>query len=31
VHEGDVVTVEGKIKHKLKASALTAQDRYYIA
>ena len=31
VHEGDVVTVEGEIMHEPKASALSAQDRYYIA
>ena len=31
MHEGDVVTVEGEIMHKPKASALAAQDRYYIA
>ena len=31
VHEGDVVTVEGKIMHEPKASALSARDRYYIA
>jgi len=31
VHEGDVVTVEGKIMHELKVSALTARDCYYIA
>ena len=27
----DVVTVEGKIMHELKATALAAQDHYYIA
>ena len=31
VHEGDVVMVEGKIMHELKASALAARDRNYIA
>jgi len=31
VHEGNVVTIEGKIMHEPKASALSAQDRYYIA
>ena len=31
VHEGGIVTVEGKIMHELKVSTLSAQDRYYIA
>jgi len=31
VHEGDVVTVEGKIMHEPKVSALVVRDRYYIA
>jgi len=31
VYEGDVVMVEGEIIHELKASALSARDRYYIA
>ena len=31
VHEGNVVTVEGRIMHELKVSALSAQDHYYIA
>jgi len=31
MHEGNVVTVEGGIMHKPKASALSTQDRYYIA
>jgi len=31
VHEGGVVTVEGKIMHEPKASALSVRDRYYIA
>ena len=31
VQVGSVVTVEGGIMHKPKASALSARDRYYIA
>ena len=31
MHEGGVVMVEGEIMHELKASALSARDRYYIA
>ena len=31
MHEGDVVTVEGEIMHKPKASPLSARDHYYIA
>jgi len=31
VHKGNVVMVEGGIMDELKASALSTQDRYYIA
>ena len=31
MHEGNVVMAEGGIMHKLKASALSTRDRYYIA
>ena len=31
MREGNAVTVEGGIIHELKLSALSAQNRYYIA